>query len=293
MSFKEYLTEKLMTFGRKNYPKFGQIVIIGGGAGSGKGFQLSTLLGVEGKVFDVDALKKLSLKAPKLAERIKAETGQDIKHFDLRNAQNVFKLHEILADIYNIPNKHQAAAFASIVASPADRKPNLIFDVTLKGLDKLASIAMHAEALGYDKKNIHLVWVVNDINTAKVQNLTRDRVVPEEILVNTHEGAAITFKKILDMGDQLQKYMDGDIYFSFNNAGVDTQVQKSNIIPADKGSYRLGQVANKNRTGHGSWVKNADYIKVKNQGQKQKSSSELSKEVLDKIREYTPQINHW
>jgi len=35
--FNEYLLEKLITFGGKAYPKFGNVVILAGGGGSGKG----------------------------------------------------------------------------------------------------------------------------------------------------------------------------------------------------------------------------------------------------------------
>ena len=34
----DVLIEKLITFGGKAYPKFGNVVIMAGGAGSGKGF---------------------------------------------------------------------------------------------------------------------------------------------------------------------------------------------------------------------------------------------------------------
>jgi len=281
-----------MVFGRKTYPRFGQIIILGGGAGSGKGFQLGSLLGVEGKVFDVDALKKLSVSAPRFAQRVKAETGHDINSFDMRDPNSVFKLHEILADVYNIPHKSQQATFASILTAAPDRKPNLIFDVTLKDLKKLADISRNAHELGYEKQNIHLVWVVNDINTAKLQNLTRDRVVPEEILVGTHEGAALTFKKILDMGDKLQQYMDGDIYFSFNNKGIDTKITQSTLAPSQKGKFSIGS-PKLDGAPRGSWVSKADYVKVKDQGKPQKPSTQLSTEIVQKIREYTPQINTW
>lgn len=58
------LMEKLITFGGEAYPKFGNIVLMAGGAGSGKGFVLSNLVGLEGKVFDVDELKTLASKTP-------------------------------------------------------------------------------------------------------------------------------------------------------------------------------------------------------------------------------------
>ena len=41
----EVLLEKLITFGGKAYPKFGNIVIMAGGAGSGKGFVKDKLVG--------------------------------------------------------------------------------------------------------------------------------------------------------------------------------------------------------------------------------------------------------
>ena len=75
------------------------------------------------------------------------------------------------------------------------------------------------------------------------------------------------------MGSKLGKYMDGDIYLSFNKVGVDTELEKS-----DKG---------------GSYVKDADYVKVKEQGKAQKSSAELDQRIVDKIKEYTPDTNTW
>lgn len=272
-TFGEYLLEKLMIFGKTAYPKFGHIVIMSGGAGSGKGFQLEKLLGIEGKNFDVDNLKKLAIKSNLFAAKVKSETGHDIKSFDLKVPENVSKIHEILSDMFQLPKKHQATTFASILMADPDRKPNLIFDVTLKEMSKLESITRNAKELGYDSKNIHIVWVVNDVKVAIKQNKDRSRIVPEEILMDTHRGVAITMKDILDMGDKLKKYMDGTIYISFNHAGVDTEEEKSG-----KG---------------GSYIKKANYIKVKEIGHTQLSSSDLSKEVFDKIKEYTPKINTW
>ena len=107
-SFKEYLIdqelveEKLITFGGKAYPKFGNVTILVGGSGSGKGFIIENLLGMEGKTLDVDAIKKLAMKSTKLAQRIKEETGHDIKNFDLKNPDNVSKIHVLLSDVYGI-----------------------------------------------------------------------------------------------------------------------------------------------------------------------------------------------
>lgn len=272
-SFRHFINEKMMIFGKSSYPKFGNVVILAGGAGSGKGFQKSNLLGIEGKSIDVDALKELAVKSQKFAERVKAETGYDLKSFDMRKPENVSKLHEILSDVYNIVKGNERALFASVLAAAPDRKPNLIFDVTLKSRSKLESITRNVQELGYDKQNIHIVWVVNKIDVAIEQNKNRSRVVPDEILMDTHEGAALTMKNILDMGDGLKKYMDGTIYLSFNAVGVDTTLEKS-------------------KSG-GKYVKDANYVKVKDQGKPQMSSKEIGDDVYDKIKQYVPKIDGW
>ena len=274
-SFKDFtsLDEALITFGGKAYPKFGQVVILAGGAGSGKGFTLEKLLGIEGITLDVDALKKLVMGSTKLAAEIKAKTGHDVKTMNLKNPDNVATLHHVIADVFNVSNKNQARVYAGIAAAPEDRKPNLIFDVTLKSMSKLASIARDVETLGYKKESIHIVWVMNDVHIAMQQNLKRDRVVPKEILMDTHEGAALTMAKILNMGDSLKQYMDGDIWISFNKVGIDSEIKKS-----DKG---------------GMFVVKSNYIKVKAKGKPQKSIDQLDKEVVAKVAAYAPKTDTW
>ena len=123
------LDEKLITFAKKAYPKSGHALILAGGAGSGKGFVLDNLIGLEGKKFDVDELKRLVLKAPKIAKKVKDETGQDLSKFNLNKPDDVFKLHNIVADELNLSNKKLAAFFASVMTRPPEDKPNVIFDV--------------------------------------------------------------------------------------------------------------------------------------------------------------------
>jgi len=266
----ETLLEKLITFGGQAYPKYGNIVLMAGGAGSGKGFVLSNLVGMEGKVFDVDELKTLASKAPAIKRRVAQELGVDIEKLaqNLKDPENVGKLHDIMGDYLKIDKRKEQAFFTSVLTAPADRKPNIIFDMTLKSLDKLDKIARDAASLGYDKKNVHIVWVVNDIEVAKQQNLKRARTVPTEILVNTHRGAANTMGDIINMGNKLKRYIDGDIVFAFNKVGVDANLSKSG-----KG---------------GSYVKDANYFYVKRAGKAPTPVDKLEKEVLAKIKAYVP-----
>jgi hypothetical protein len=269
------LMEKLITFGGKAYPKFGNIVVMAGGAGSGKGFILSNLVGIEGKTFDVDELKKLASKTPAIQKRVKDELGVDILKLsqNLKDPENVGKLHDIIGIYLKTDKSKEKLFYRSVLTAPADRKPNIIFDMTFKELSKLEKVANDASKLGYDKKNIHIVWVVNDIEVAKQQNAKRARVVPSEILVNTHRGAANTMGDIINMGNKLKKYMDGDIVFAFNKVGVDANLAKSG-----KG---------------GSYVKDANYFYVKRQGKPPTSVDKLDKEIRAKIRSYVPKDIDW
>ena len=271
----DQLDEKLITFAKKAYPKSGNLLILAGGAGSGKGFILNNLVGLEGKVFNVDDLKSLAIKTPKIISRVKKEFNVDLSKLKLTKGEDVAKLHDIIGTEMNLANKQQIRFFANALFQRDDLKPNVIFDVTLKDLRKLQNITRMAEAVGYKKENVHIVWVINDIEIAKVQNLDpkRGRVVPVEILVNTHRGASQTMLDIMKMGTALKKYMDGDIVFAFNKIGVDSDLKTS-----DKG---------------GSYIKKSDYFYVKRSGKPPIKFSEIGDNILKKIRSYVPNANTW
>ena len=269
------LLEKLITFGGQAYPRFGNVVIMAGGAGSGKGFILSNLVGLEGKVMDVDALKTAAAKSKLIQRRVKQKTGMDIAAIagDLRNPENVGKLHDIIANVLELDSRKQKVLMTGILAAPADRKPNLIFDTTLKDITKLGNLSRQLTNVGYDKKNIHIVWVVNDIEVAKAQNLTRSRRVPAEILVNTHRGASQTMGDVLNMGKALKRYMDGDIVFAFNKVGVDSALKVSG--------------------GGGSFLEDAKYFYVKRQGKPPTPVDKLNTDIKSKIASYVPKAVTW
>jgi hypothetical protein len=69
---------------------------------------------------------------------------------------------------------------------------------------------------GYEPKNIHLIWVLTNFEVAKVNNASRDRVVPEDILFDTHRGAAETIPQIIK-GFRKIDNLDGDYYVILNN----------------------------------------------------------------------------
>ena len=284
----DMLMEKLITFGGQAYPKYGNVVIMAGGAGSGKGFVKDKLVGIEGKVFDVDELKRLASKTPAIQKRVKDELGVDLADLasNLKNPENVSKLHEIIGDYLKIADKQTKALYQSILVGNPELKPNLIFDVTLKDLRKLQNVTRQVSNMGYKKENIHIVWVINDIEVAKKQNAERDRVVPVEILVNTHRGASQTMGDILNLGKGLSKYMDGDIVFAFNKIGVD-----SGIVKSDQGAGK--KLGLKGNTKGGSYIKDANYFYVKRKGKEVTSVDKLSDDIKRKISDYVPKGVAW
>lgn len=269
------LTEKLITVGGKTYPKFGTVVIMAGGGGSGKGFIKNNLLGAEGYSFDPDFLKELSAKTPAIEKRVKDELGVSLAQLasDMKNPENVARMHEIIGDYLKLGDKRQSTLAKSILTAHPDRKPNLIFDVTLKDLSRLQRISRRAAALGYDMKNIHIVWVVNDIEIAKKQNAARDRTIPVEILVNTHRGVSQTMHDILNMGTSLSVYMDGDIIFVFNKAKIDVE-----LVSSGKG---------------GSYITKANYVYVKRTGKPVTPIDKIEDDIRMKIKKYVPAGVEW
>ena len=269
------INEKLITFGGQAYPKAGHVVILAGGAASGKGFIKDELLGIEGFSFDVDNLKSLALRTPKLIDKIKDEFGHDITKFKLNKSSDVSILHDIIGHQMGLQNKKLTALYTSILTTQQHDKPNLIFDVTLKNLKKLDSISRGVSQLGYDKKNIHIVWVLNDLEIAKIQNKNPDRgrEVDVDILVNTHQGVSQTMAQIVSMDDRLSKYMDGAIIVAFNQIYVDSELVKS-----PRG---------------GKYLKQAEYIYLKKQGKPPLRRSDLSDAILNKIASYAPPVDDW
>lgn len=142
-----------------------------------------------------------------------------------KNPRQVKDLHMFIKS-FGIADTQKALFFRS--CKNQTEKPNVIFDVTLDALEKVVGICNYAVLGQYDPNNIHVVWILNDIEMAKSQNLSRDRTIPEDILVSTHVGAAITMKDLLDENRRFQRHIDGDIWIVFNKKKVQIAMSQQN-----------------------------------------------------------------
>lgn len=232
---------------------------------SGKGFTINQFLeGDKFKVRDVDAWKEIFLELAKTKKKYK-----ELKDLDLRNPKDVFKLHSFVKE-KGIKEKSLDLLLAD---TKEGRLPNIIFDITMKDMDELKTVVPRLIDLGYDEKNIHIVWVLTNYRVAVVRNSERDRVVPEDILIQTHEGAANTMYELVT--GKLPKGVDGSVHVILNN--------KENTIfykNPDGSVYR----DSKGRT----VIKDFSYLTVKKPGKKIDPESSVQKKLLKWIRDNVP-----
>jgi len=258
------LNEVLITFG--NRPKFGQVVLLAGGAGSGKGFITNKILGIDAKTFDVDQVKTqiIDPSTPKINKTIQDKYGVDVTKLDLKKPDDVALLHKI-NDELGLSTKKQDLFFKNL--SNKDRLPNVMFDTTMKSEKKIADLVKVVQDAGYKKENIHIIWIMTPINVALKQNKERDRVVPEDILLDTHKGVAENMNNLMKK-QKFQDYIDGYVYIVFNQAYVDNTLKFSS-----KG---------------GNYVKDAVILQIKEKGKKALPYAEITKKYLRKIKKYVP-----
>ena len=253
--FENMLMEKLITFNGKVYPKYNNVVVMCGGGGSGKGFVVSNVLGIDAKSLNVDDLKETLIKFKDdnpLSQKFKSKYGKYLSDVDLSNGKECSWLHE-LVEANGFAKKMYNKLFRSEYHKKD--KTNLLFDVTLKNYPKLEDISGLCLIGGYKPENTHMVWVLNDFENSRKANQHRDRRVPEDILRKTHSGCADTVKNILNKTDSLG-YVNGDVWIYF-------------------GSTFTGDAKLVNSPNGGKYLEDFCVVKVKDAGKPLKDYEEL------------------
>ena len=75
-------------------------------------------------------------------------------------------------------------------------------------MDDIEEVLPDLAKAGYDARNDHVVWVLTNYHVAVERNQSRSRVVPDDILLKTHEGAANSIKNLLQQGGFLESFLD-------------------------------------------------------------------------------------
>jgi hypothetical protein len=256
----QQLDEKLIMYNQGK--RYGQVVFLAGGAGSGKGFAQKEFMEADKfKVFDVDELKKLFIKVRDL-------------DMDLRNPDDVFNLHDMVKKSGVKDARLNLLAKSLSQSKSKDTLPNLMFDVTLKEIEDIKEMMPMLNALGYDAKNIHVTWVLTDYYVAVKANQERDRVVPDDILLQTHVGASKTMASIIK--GQLPRGVNGEVRVILNN--------RENTIPYTdaNGNVIKGSGSKK------MVVKDFTYVTLKKAGKRFENDASVQKQVFSWITKNVP-----
>jgi len=265
-TFSQYLDlqEKLILY--QQGKKYGQIVFLAGGAGSGKGFARDNFMEPEKfKIRDVDAWKTAFLKMSDLQDKY-----PEIKGLNLKNPKDVYKIHMFVKKL-GIRDKS-----LDIMLADANTKqlPNIMFDITFKDVSDISTIIPKLEAAGYQSKNIHLTWVLTNYAVSILNNRDRERVVPEDIMLMSHEGAAKNMYDVIK--GKLPRGLNGGVRVVLNN--------RENTIPYVDPETKKPI---KTRTGN-IIVTDFTYLTFKKEGKTIAPEADVKKEVLGWISANVP-----
>lgn len=276
LNFKKYLVEqellneKLLLI--NNGKKYGQIIFLAGGAGSGKGFAGENFMNIQDyKVRDVDEMKKAYLKLNKLTHKFPELDG-----LNLRNPADVGKLHAFVDAKGSVD-----ATLKSMLGAMKNPEtlPNIVFDVTLKNIKKIKTTVPDLVAQGYKTENIHLVWVLTDYHVAVKANKERERVVPDDILLATHVGAHKTMWEIVGK-DNVPNEINGGIYVILNNR------ENTVVYTDDKGKPIKASGKKKNLV-----IKDFKYLTYKKPGKSAENDKNIKKQLTTWVTDNVPLTN--
>ena len=263
-SFRKYLEEKLIMYGQGK--RYGQIVFLAGGAGSGKGFAISNFMEKEKfKIRDVDEWKKAFQKMADLKGKY-----PEIKGLKLKNPKDVYKLHMFVKE-KGVKDKSLDLLLRDV---NTDRLPNIMFDITMKDANDIGGVLPKLIGAGYDPKNIHLTWVLTNYAVAIVNNRNRERVVPEDIMLLSHEGAARGMYDVIK--GKLPRGLNGGVRVILNN--------RQNTIP-----YIDPETKKPMKTKQGDVVvKDFTYLIFKKEGKSVGPEIDIKRQLLDWISDNVP-----
>ena len=274
MKFQEYITEKQIIVGGGQ--KYGQIVFLAGGAGSGKGFSSSNFLEINKfKIRDVDELKKSAIKLAQLKG-----DNPEIANLDLSNSDDVFKIHQYVKD-----KGWKGDTLDQLLSVTGNKKtlPNILFDVTLKDEGDIYKVLPSLFEVGYQPINVHLVWVLTDYEIAIKQNAKRERRVPDEIMLQTHTGAALTMTDLMRGAIKgIGSMVNGSINVILGGNKHTVLMTTADTKETIKGKNKFVQLdAEPIKTKGNFVIKSFKYITIKYEGKPMRSSEDFMKDMFN------------
>ena len=254
------LEEKLIVYGGGK--RYGQIVFLAGGAGSGKGFASEKFM--QKDLFRVRVVEEWKKAFIKLSADMKRYS--ELKGLNLRNPDDVFKLHMAVKKM-GIKGRSLQLLLRDV---RPDRLPNIMFDITFKDTDEIDEAMPMLLRAGYQPRDIHITWVLTNYHIAVKQNKERDRVVPDDIMIGTHTGAATSMYNVIK--GNLPRGVDGQVNIVLNNKN-NTIKFKSSEFTSDK------KIEN---------VQDFEYFRIKQEGRPIDTSEKAIHKVMTWVKSNIP-----
>ena len=261
----QYLEEKLIMYNQGK--RYGQIVFLAGGAGSGKGFAIANFMEKEKfKVRDVDEWKKAFMMIADTQDKY-----PEIKGLKLKNPKDVLKIHAFVKKL-GIKEKSIDLMLAD---ANSRHLPNIMFDITMKDANDIEQYMPKLLETGYDPKNIHLTWVLTNYAVAIVNNRNRARVVHDDIMLSSHVGAAKSMYEVIK--GKLPRGLNGAVRVILNN--------RDNTIPwidpdtkKEMKKHKSGSIL----------VKDFTYLTFKKEGKTIGPETDVKRQLLGWIADNVP-----
>jgi len=173
--------------------KYGQAILLAGGAGSGKSFAVSQF--IDSSSYKVINPDDVLVMATRIANQ--GKSFQDIKGLNLSKGKDLAKAYDKIVVKRKLTSKKMKTFLAN---QRPDMLPNIILDRTFSQKGQFKDITKKLRDVGYKPENIHVVWVLTDVNVALAQNIARgkkgERALPNDILLLTHSGAKANMRDL-------------------------------------------------------------------------------------------------
>ena len=241
-----YRNQTLLSEGRFiDFPKYGQIIFLIGGAGSGKNFALENIVGHNGINCDVDDLKTYIAREKKFQRDKYADFGNDfLKDMDFSKPEMVGQMHQFAKMVYEPEGSEMESSRLDglLKAARQNKKksnlPNIVLNITGKCPNDFQRLATPFVEAGYKPSDIHVIWVLTPYQDAMKNNAKRSRRVPTDILRGTHVGVKKAMDTIINHSGinvdythkgtnkrfNFSRYINGLVMILFNKPGVDSWI---------------------------------------------------------------------
>ena len=156
-------------------------------------------------------------------------------------------------------------------------------DITLKDISDIYEILPNLFEVGYKPIDIHLIWSLTNYVVAIEQNKMRERIVPDDIMLKTHTGAALTVTdmirgKIKGIGTLIDGSINIILGGKQHTVTMTTKDTKETLVGKNKFVQMGGDIIT--RKGQ-VIIKSFKYINIKKEGESLKSKNDFNKEMFN------------